>query len=73
MQKEKGRGSKRQRRESLTKGMIGKFSIAKRPSRYDISRELEKRLNLPEGAGTDRSLGSDKALQKRIEMLRFKR
>jgi hypothetical protein len=73
MRKEKGRGSKRQRRESLTKGVIGKFSIAKRPSRYEIARELEKKLNLPEGAGTNRSLGSDKALQKRIEFLRSKR
>lgn len=58
--KEKG---KRQRKESLTKGVIGKFSIAKRPSRYVIAREMETRLNRPEGKGTNRSLGSDKAIR----------
>jgi hypothetical protein len=65
--------NKRQRKESLTKGVIGKFSIAKRPSRFDIARELEKRLNRPEGKGTHRSLGSDKAIQGKIEQLRSKR
>jgi len=68
--KEKG---KRQRKESLTKGVIGKFSIAKKPSRYDIARELEARLNHPEGAGTNRSLGSEKNLQERIERLKSRR
>lgn len=69
MRKGKDKG-KRQRKESLTKGVIGKFSIAKKPSRYDIAREMEMRLNRPEGIGTNRSLGSEKAIQKRIEILR---
>jgi hypothetical protein len=68
--KEKG---KRQRRESLTKGVIGKFSIAQKPSRFDTARELETKLNSPEGKGTNRSLGSNKALQDKIERLRSKR
>jgi hypothetical protein len=68
--KEKG---KRQRKESLTKGVIGKFSIAQKPSRYEIARELEMKLNRPEGKGTGRSLGSEKALRDKIEQLRSKR
>jgi hypothetical protein len=72
MRKGKDKG-KRQRKESLTKGVIGKFSIAKKPSRFEISRELETRLNHPEGAGTNRSLGSEKALRDRIERLRSRR
>jgi len=72
MRKGKERG-KRQRKESLTKGVIGKFSIAKKPSRFDIARGLEMRLNHPEGKETNRSLGSNKALQNKIEQLHSKR
>jgi hypothetical protein len=70
--KEKGKG-KRQRKESLTKGMIGKFSFAQKPSRYEIARELEKRLNHPEGKGTNRSMGSEQTIRDKIEQLRSKR
>jgi hypothetical protein len=61
---------KRQRRESLTKGVVGKFSIAKKPSRYEIARKMETRLNQPEGKGTNRSLGSEQALLEKIENLK---
>jgi len=70
MKKDKG---KKQRKESLTKGIIGKFSIAQKSSRFEIAKELEKRLNQPEGKGTHRSLGSERALMDRIERLRTKR